>query len=134
MGILFGFVRSCLLRVRWWFWGFFYLFSEYFLFWVFWWIYEDNHEDVKEVEGRRWRKVFFARFLVLVPLRILFFWLWSLYKFRFLILLPLNVWLINKFAMSDTATSSSVCHMCIFVTEVDGRDENQKVINLQGLF
>lgn len=36
--------------------------------------------------------------------------------------------------MSTIATSCAVRHFDIFLTEVDGRDEIQKVINLQGLF
>jgi len=84
--------------------------------------------------------IFLFLFLFWSLYEFFFFWLWSLYKFRFLILVPLTVWLINKFATSvlsatsDTATSSSVYHMCVFVMEVDGRDENQKFMNLQGLF
>jgi len=36
--------------------------------------------------------------------------------------------------MSMIATSCVVRHFGIFLTEVDGMDEIQKVINLQGLF
>jgi len=62
------------------------------------------------------------------------FWLWSLYIFRFLVLVYLTVWLIIEFVTSDTATSSSICHMCVFVTEANRRDENQRVNNLQVCF
>jgi len=41
---------------------------------------------------------------------------------------------ISIFATSSFATSAVVRHLGVFITEVDGRDENQKVINLQGLF
>jgi hypothetical protein len=80
---------------------------------------------VDEDEWRRkWRKMIKMKFSTN-------FWVWSLCDFCFFIFVPLILWLS---VWNNTSTSSSVCHIDVFVTNDDGSDENQNVFNLQGLF
>jgi len=81
---------------------------------------------MKMMKKRKWRKK--MKFSMN-------FWLWSLWEFCFLISVPLTLWLsIWNDTSVLSATSSSVCHIDVFVTDDDGRDQNQNVITYKGCF
>jgi len=96
---------------------------------VCWWIFGFSmkfDEDDEEKERKEEDEVFY-KFLGLVPL-----------QKKFFILVPLTLWLniwndtSVLYVTSHVATSSSVCHINVFVTDDDGRDQNQNVYNLRG--
>jgi len=78
-------------------------------------------EEEKEEEDER-PKVFKFQFFIFS-----FFGFGPSPYCRFLVLVPLTVWLIIYFDTSSSfATPVSICHIHIFVTDLDVRDESKK--------
>jgi hypothetical protein len=90
-----------------------------------------DDDVLKIMKMRKWRK----KMNLSINL-----WFWSLREFCFFILVSLtcdsSIWndTSSSLSTSHVATSSSVCHRDVFVTNDDVKDQNQNIYNLPGLF